>query len=312
MKTAQIETCQAEDFELPAPLTFNHIFQSCPYWIGISGGFIPQVQKLLRKTPHKQSYLLQLDGRQLVLSIADGTPPFFDFRRQEINPIVEHASKAGIGPELVFNSPAKGFVVAEYIAGRCWTNADFQQLGNIERLAKLLKQLHGLPQQGPEFFALKTEQRYWSDIRREVMPIPKRLHALQLRMQKVMAYARNKYRARVVCHNHLLNSQVLETETGLRLVGWGAAALNEPFYDLAVVVHNHQLNEMQIEHLLYCYAGSADFDTREHFDYSYAIYIYLEALRCRVAGGHHLWSEQEQLIEAHVDTLFSILHRLGM
>lgn len=241
-----------------------------------------------------------------MLSIAEGAPPFFDFRRQTITPIIEHASQAGIGPELVFNSPAKGFLVAEYIAGRCWAKADFQQLGNIERLAKLLKQLHGLPQEGPGFFALKTEQRYWSGIRREVMPIPKRLHALQLWMQKVMGYARNKYRARVVCHNHLLNSQVLETETGLRLVGWESAALNEPFYDLAVVAHNHQLNETQIEHLLCCYAGSADFDTREHFYYSYAIYIYLEALRCRVGADHHLPPAQEQLIEAHVDTLLSM------
>ena len=109
--------------------------------------------------------------------------------------------------------------MAEYIEGRCWNRTDFQQLNNIERLVRLLKQLHDLPQEGPEFFALKTEQLYWSEIRRELLPIPKRLHALQLRMQKVMGYAQSKYKARVVCYNHLLNSQLLETEAGLRLVG---------------------------------------------------------------------------------------------
>jgi len=312
MKTAQLETCQAEAFELPAPLTFHNIFQSCPYWAGVRGDFIPQVQKLLRKTPHKQSYLLQLGERQLVLSIAEGAPPFFDFRRQAINSIIEHVSQAGIGPELVFNSPTKGFVVAEYIAGRCWAKTDFQQLGNIERLVELLKQLHGLPQEGPEFFALNAEQRYWSDIRCELMPTPKRLHALQLRMLKIIGYAQGKYQSRVVCHNHLLASQVLETDTGLRLVGWETAAINEPYYDLAVVAHNHQLNEAQIDHLLRCYAGSAGADEREHFYYSYAIYIYLEALRCRVEADHYLSRAQEQLIEAHVDTLLSVLHRLGV
>jgi len=88
-----------------------------------------------------------------VLAIAEGAPLFLDFRRRAINPVIEHASQAGIGPELVFSSPAKG------------------------------------------------------------------LHALRLRMQKMMDYAQSKYKARVVCHNHLLNSQLLETEAGLRLVG---------------------------------------------------------------------------------------------
>ena len=79
-----------------------------------------------------------------------------------------------------------------------------------------------------------------------------------------------------------------------------------------MVAHNHQLNETQIEHLLCCYAGSADFDTREHFYYSYATYLYLEALRCRVEADYNLSPAQEQMIEGHVDTLLSVLHRVGL
>jgi|GEM_PF-2252912 len=61
-----------------------------------------------------------------------------------------------------------------------------------------------------------------------------------------------------------------------------------------------------------CAAGSADFDTREHFYYSYATYLYLEALRCRVGADYNQSPAQEQMIEGHVDMLLSVLNRLGM
>jgi len=272
---------------------------------------VPQVVKPLRQNQRKHSYLLNINDRQLVLSAAVRQAPFFDLHGRAINPIIEHAGQAGIGPALIYSSFDKGFVVTEYLDGRCWRAADFQRFNNIERLTALLKQVHGLPKDGPVFSASKTEQCYRAEIRREFCAIPKRLHTLQLRMQKVIDYVQGRYRAGAVCHNNLRASQVLETEQGLRLVGWESAAINEPYYDLAVVAHNHQLNEAQLNHLLRCYAGNEDFERREHFYYSYAIYIYLETLHYWMEAGHDLQPAQEQVLETNIDTLVGLLHRLG-
>lgn len=249
----------------------------------------------------------------MVLSASARQAPFFDLHRHSINPIIEHAGQAGIGPGLIYSSFDKGFVVTEYLEGRCWTAADFQQANNIERLAELLKQLHALPKDSaPVFSATKTEQCYWAEVRRECFVIPKRLQALQLRMQKVISHLQAAHRQGVVCHNDLQGSHVLETGQGLRLVGWESAAINDPYYDLVVVAHNHQLSEAQLDHLLFCYAGDISFDERENFYYNYAIYIYLQTLRCWIVADKDRQPVQEMMIETNIDALLALLHRLGV
>ncbi|MEH6357755.1 MAG: phosphotransferase [Pseudomonadales bacterium] len=312
MNTPQMDCTSSTRFELPAPLTFRHVFQSCPYWVGVGGGFVPQVIKPLRQNQRKHSYLLSLNDRQVVLSATARQAPFFDLHRHSINPIIEHAGQAGIGPGLIYSSFDKGFVVTEYLEGRGWTAIDFQQTNNIERLAELLKQLHSLPKdEAPVFSASKTEQCFWAEIRRECTVIPKRLQALQLRMQKVIGHLQAAHRQGVVCHNNLQASHVLETEQGLRLVGWESAAINDPYYDLVVVANDHQLSEEQLDHLLFCYAGETSFDERENFYYNMAIYIYLQTLSCAMVVDKDRQPVQKMMIEANIDTLLALLHRLG-
>ena len=315
MSTSQIDCTDSARFELPAPLTFKRVFQSSPYWAGVNGGLVPQVIKPLRHNQRKPSYLLSLNDRPLVLpaTATARQAPFFDLHRHSINPIVEHAGQAGIGPALIYSSFDKGFVITEYLEGRCWTAVDFQQTNNIERLAELLKQLHGLPKEkAPIFSASKTEQCLWAEIRRDSIDIPKRLHGLQLRMQKVISLLQAGHRQGVVCHNNLQGSHVLETEQGMRLLGWESAAINDPYYDLVVVAHSHKFNKAQLDHLLFCYAGSTSFDERENVDYNYAIYIYLQALRCAMVADKDRQPAQQIMLETHVDALLALLHRLGV
>lgn len=306
-------SCPKMDFfELPAPLTFRHVFQSCAYWVGVNSGFVPQVVRPLRQNHRKHSYLLNLNERQLVLSATVQQMPFFDQHQQSINPVIEHVGRAGIGPALIYGSFDKGFVVTEYLEGRCWTAADFQQLENIERLVELLKQLHDLPKIGPVFSVTKAESFYWAAIKHEYDVIPNRLQTLQKRMGKVIDYLQERRGAGVVCHNNLLDSHVLETEHGLRLVGWESAAINDPYYDLAVVASNHQFSVDQLDHLVRCYAGNKNVDEYEYFYNNYAMYLYLETLRCWIEVGKHREAGQEQEIEAKFDALTTVLHRLGV
>lgn len=304
MELTRMGAQQTPTFELPAPLTFQQIFQSCPYWVGGTSGFTPQVVKSLRNNPRKQSYLLRVDERQLVLSVAR--------RRQTNTPLIENAARAGIAPAVLYDAHEQGFVVTEYLEGRCWSSADFKTLANIERLAELLKQLHSLPDEGPLLSALETEQRYLRSINRELFEIPKRLQALQQRINQLICHVEVHYPERVACHNNLLTSQVIETSAGLALTGWEYAALNDAFYELAVVVHNHGLNEVQLDHLLRCYAGGNGVKEREHFYCSYAIYIYLDALRYLLRSAPDPQADQEAAIEMKTDTLVAVLHQLGI
>lgn len=311
MKTAQRESIQTESFEISAQLSFSHIFQSAPFWHGVGYGFMPQLVQELRSSQHKKSYLLSFGQRLLVLSVALGSEPFFDVRRQQVNPIISQVFKAGIGPALVYSSPEKGFVVSEYLEGRCWQQDDFQRAGNIQRIAQVLKQLHALPPEGHAFLAGKAEQCYWSEIRRDLKPIPKRLHALQLRMQQVISHAQTHYREQAVCHNNLHAANVLESEQTLRFVSWENAAVNDPYYDLAVLAYRHDFDDVQIDLLLFHYAGQVGDEQRQHFYYNYAICIYLDALRCVAEQGEHPSEDDLWEIDMHINMLHSVLNRLG-
>ena len=104
---------------------------------------------------------------------------------------------------------------------------------------------------------------------------------------------------------------MVETNDGLRLVGWECAAINDPFFDLAVIVHNHGFNEGQLDHLLMCYAGVSGSNEREHFYYSYAIYLYLSALAYWLQCAKRPQPGQDEKIEIMTDVLVALLHQIG-
>ena len=172
MDTTPADAGAASDFELPAPLTFQRIFQSCPYWGGASPGLIPRVVKRLRKNARKHSFLLDTDERQLVLSVTTGQPSFFQIHDHPFAPFMEHAAAVGVGPKLVFNSPDQGYVVSEYLEGRCWRSEDFRVMGNIERLSQLLKTVHGLPKTVPQTRVSETVNYYWRMMQNEYAKLP--------------------------------------------------------------------------------------------------------------------------------------------
>lgn len=311
MDTTSANVGGASDLELPAPLTFQTVFQSYPYWAGVDQGFIPRVVKRLRKNARKHSFLLDINNRQLVLSVAIGRSPFSKMHDHSFELFMEHASVAEVGPKLIFNSSDQGYVVTEYLKGRCWCSKDFQSMVNIERLAKLLKAVHSLPKSSSEPSAVEMVNDYWRLIQGEYSRPPRRLEVLQARMDRVIEYADANFNEKVVCHNNLLSSQVVETTDGLKLVGWECAGVNDPFYDLAVIVHNHGFDERQLGQLLLCYAGKNGNYERERFYYSYAIYVYFSALSYWLECTKKPKPCQEEEIEIMTDVLVALLHQIG-
>lgn len=311
MDTTLAGAGEASDFELPAPLTFQTVFQSCPDWEGVNQGSIPRVIKQLRRNTRKHSFLMDIDNRQLVLSVLNGKSSLIQMYDHAFDPFMEQASAAGVGPKLIFNSPEQGYLVTEYLEGRCWRSEDFQNMANIERLAKLLKKVHGLPKSSSELNAVEKANNYWRLLQSEYVKQSPRLKALQTRMARVIDYADAHFSEKVVCHSNLLNSQVVETADGLKLVGWECAVINDPFYDLAVIVHNHGFNERQLDQLLFCYAGRNGSYERERFYYSYAIYIYLRALSYLLECAETPKPHQEEEIEIMTDVLVALLHQIG-
>jgi len=312
MKATPVDGIQTDSFEVSTRLNFAHIFQSAPYWHGVGYGFMPQLVRELRSTQHKKSYLLSFGQRLLVLTVEVSHGSFIDEPLQQQSPIIELAYKAGIGPRLVYSSPEKGFVVSEYIEGDCFRPDDFQRTGNIERVAQTLKQLHALPAEGPSFSAGQLEQRYWSDIATKQAIVCDSLHALQLKMKRVAAYAQKHYPERAVCHNNLHVSNVLETEQTLRFVGWEQASVNDPYYDLAVIAYQHEFDDVQIDQLLFHYAGRVGEEQRTHFYYCYAIHIYLHVLRCVVEQGEPRSADQARRLAMQIDALHAVVKRLAI
>jgi thiamine kinase-like enzyme len=70
--------------------------------------------------------------------------------------------------------------------------------------------------------------------------------------QVASAYALIEPGPQALCHNDLVCQNVLEGD-GLALIDWEYAGMGDPFFDLAIVVQHHELEENLARHFLAAY-----------------------------------------------------------
>jgi thiamine kinase-like enzyme len=132
----------------------------------------------------------------------------------------------------------------------------------LKLLANRLRDLHALPPVGNKFEPGLAARRY----------------ARQLNTAEAQAYAdttnlilaelRFQPARECLCHNDLVAGNIVESgsEDGSRLmlIDWEYAGLGDPWFDLALVIEHHQLNDETQAGFVQAYLGREIRDTEMH------------------------------------------------
>lgn len=293
-------------------LNLEQALQTYPQWQHVECVQPPVVIEPFDAGLTNQCYLVQAGDKRCVMRLNARNSRVMGLDRVNEAVALHNAETAGLGAPIVYCSPEQGVLVTAYIEGRQWTQAQGQTRFNLERLAGLLKQVHALPVTNKVLEPRQVTDHYWNGIRDQFVIIPPRFKALRQKMERLMLATLSDYPQRCFCHNDMVCANIIDTGNRLFLLDWEYAAMGDPLFDVAVIVHNHQLDEQQMSYFLECYSGTIDSATRKQFLSNYAIYIYIDMLWYWFQSASHPRQGFAAIAEGKLDTLVAVLHELGI
>jgi thiamine kinase len=166
------------------------------------------------------------------------------------------AAAVGIAPQLLAAAPeARGLLVMEFVPGRLWDGADYENVDALRRLGERLYALHQLPPPAiGAFDPWRVAQAYVQQIdavHSGALQRPLR------RLQALSAELRGGGAPMTVVHGDLWQGNVLQGSR-LWLLDWEYAQLSDPLMDVACVLAYYPAAERNRVEL----AAAAGFDAQ--------------------------------------------------
>jgi thiamine kinase-like enzyme len=167
---------------------------------------------------------------------------------------MNEAAAARVAPPVLAFSLASGALLTEYRPGAPWTAADARHPPNIDRLAAVLRTLHGLSTDLPAFAAERIASGYLAAAQasaRGLVPASWRAELLELARRYDARFAPTAF-----CHNDLVAANVLD-DGELALVDFEYAVRADPLLDLANLAGMNGFNGAEQRALLAAYRRAA-------------------------------------------------------
>ena len=222
-----------------------------------------------------KSYLISAGDALLVLRKNSAISAALNLNRQTEAQVLGLADSEGLCAPLIHYDADYQYMVSRYVVGKHWRADD----AGLSVLARLLARVHQLPAVDSYLDIEHKATSYWRAIDEEAV-FSSDLSALTERVAEHIEGAKSFAGASCVCHNDLLLENLIATD-GSRLyaIDWEYAAMGDPFYDLAVIVEGHGLDEPQQHVLLAEYlARPVSADDRQRLAHWRVIYGYLTVL----------------------------------
>ena len=202
------------------------------------------------------TYRVEVSGESFVVHLAGGRTDLLGIDRDRAYRCARAAGQAGVGPAVVYASPADGILVTRFVPGRCLTAADLARPETLGRVVRSLQRCHALPFPG-QFSPFRTVEEYLRVARRHGAPLPDdidRVTAEIMAIESAIAPGRTAARS---CHNDLWSPNLLDDGDQVRVIDWDYAGLGDVYFDLANLAMHHRFTDVQDEALLRAYLGTA-------------------------------------------------------
>jgi len=194
-----------------------------------------------------------LTNRNLHLQPSDGTPgwvlrlPGDGTRLLGIDRELEllaarSAADAGVGPAVITLLRPEGCLVTSFIRGVPVPPDALRSGSALPRVAAALRAIHASAPVPGLFLPLRIVALYGTlaAARGVRAPVPAgRLAEVAGTLEAALAAAPVPLR---LCHNDLLNANLIDDGTRIRIVDWEYAAMGDPWFDLGNLAVNHDLD----------------------------------------------------------------------
>ncbi len=165
------------------------------------------------------------------------------------------AASLGVGPELVTADVAAGIVVTRFVEGTAIALSEVGEEPVVAEVATALRRVHAAGSVAATFDPFRLVPDYRRLAEENGVRPPFDYEAMWQALEAI-AVAR-PFAPTCLCHNDLLNSNLLRTTDGVRIVDWEYAGMGDPFFDLGNLAVNHGFGEQQEVALLRYYFGEA-------------------------------------------------------
>lgn len=163
------------------------------------------------------------------------------------------AAELGVGPPVLGVLPGAGTPIAQWVAGRHLSGAEFAQ--RLDEVVLLLRSFHGSARLTSSFAVHRVVEHHVRDAAAHGVAAPASWPELQRISRRIeLAFARAPQPA-LACHNDLLPANLLFDTDRVWLLDYEYAGLNERFFDLANLAVNAGLDEAGEQALLRLYLG---------------------------------------------------------
>ena len=191
---------------------------------------------------------------------------------------VEHeaslaAAAVGVGPQVVAFVEPEGYLVTRFIEGSIVPIEQMRDAESIRRVANALRAVHRGPTLPGRFIAFRVVEEYRSTAFAHGAEVPSS-YVWARQVARRVERARGVFPERP-CHNDLLNANLIDDGSRIRIVDWEYAGMGDVFFDLANFSINHGLDREARESLLAAYFG----DVRPAAERSLELMLFMSDFR---------------------------------
>lgn len=186
---------------------------------------------------------------------------------------LRRAAAAGVAPRVIHADAEAGILVTERVPGRTWTADWLSEPARLADLARVLRNVHGLPTSGAAFEPGRLAASYL-----RLLPRGHPLYAVCERAADELGRLPGAAELRC-CHNDLIAANVVGDAIP-KLIDWEYACDNDPAFDLASLIEFHDLTERAANRLLDAYATDGRPEWRERLELQRRVYVRLTLLWC--------------------------------
>jgi len=213
-----------------------------------------RIRRLLADGPTNKATLIDNFDSKYVLREDKPSVVELGLDRIAEEEICRMVASAGLAPEPVYYNHSTGVSLRRFVAGTNWLESDLHNASWLKRLAAMLRKLHKLPEAGAKFDPGAAAQRYAQQLGTDEAA------QLQEKASRLLTSCREMQDKTCLCHNDLLNHNILESDR-IVLIDWEFAGMGDPYFDLAVVLQHHGLGEKLGKQFLKAYLQRKPNDT---------------------------------------------------
>ncbi len=207
----------------------------------------PRVIKPLAGGLTNQSYLVNADGRRLVLRVNAQYSAALGIDRHREQTILAAIAGQDFAPLVVYCAPHEQLLVTEYIEGEHWSAHELaQSTEKRTALMALLERIHQSPITASIFDYATHVRQYWQQLCAGQAPVPMQTCQLYRELEPLLDGFQTDIRQTVLCHHDLSPANIIEDATGRLLVlDWEFAGCGEPLMDFTTLAQAWDMTDLE-------------------------------------------------------------------